>query len=85
MKSSTKKKLKEIYKKTKIAAKKTKKMVEKVGKEVHAFSESTARQAYGGFDVHEPKEEHYLDLTGKRPKRVLTKGRFDWNNLGVRF
>lgn len=85
MKAKTKEKLKETLRRTKVAAKLTGEMIGKVGKRVHKFSEATSREAFEAVEVHPSREDHYLDLTGKRPKKVPSRGRFDWGNLGVRF
>jgi hypothetical protein len=86
MKHPTRKKLKEIYERTKFAAKKTGRMINRVGGGINRGSEAMARGAMEAFEVHVPKEEHYLDLTGKRPRRVpVRRNRVDWSNISVRF
>jgi hypothetical protein len=86
MKQSTKRKLKEIYRRTKHAAKKTGRMIERVGGMVNHASERMAMGATEAFEIHQRREPHYLDLTGKRPRKVpVRRNRVDWSNISVRF
>lgn len=89
--ADTKRKIKAAFEATKKEAKRTGKELGKLGRKLNRFSGTVGNQVQSSFQVNPgraqpmpqmmPRRDPYLDLTGKKPRRVMVRRRRSLNDL----